>query len=513
MAADAAREEEDKKKHIKSDKKTTFAAQMQGSLFYAMKKNITLLLLLLSVATSFAQSIDDACLYSQTYYQGTAKGLGMGNALGAVGGDMTSISINPAGMGIYRNPEFALTVGLVDNIHKSTYYGETNSANQWRMSLPNLGYVYAKERSNYRPLRFSQFGITFNRTNDYNMHTYAHGLNSNSSRINNVFLDQIEGIEPEKLPFETYGAWQTYLIDDHLDDIGYYYTGNVPSKVWQSRTSECKGRSEEWNLSGSLNFYDKLFLGASLNINHIKRVGTTTYEENRPQDVESAFQKWDVAEETASTGWGFNGKLGIIYHANHWLRIGAAFHSPAYYSFDESKQLITESQFITHGFNSNTQQDNYKYNFFSPLKWVGSFAFVIGQSGIISLDAEYTNYGAARFNHSGDDYDYNSHNEAIKSTFGRTFNIRLGSEWRLSNSYLRFGAGYYGSPFGFGQLGGSVKKASIGISLPASDHFIFDFGYELSLGKQFIWLYDYDDLQSVEQNQFKNLVMVTVRFK
>ena len=345
--------------------------------FYAMKKNITLLLILLSVATSFAQSIDDACLYSQTQYQGTAKGLGMGNALGAVGSDMTSISINPAGMGIYRSSEFAMTVGLVDNIHKSTYYDETHSASQWRLSLPNVGYIHAKERSNYRPVRFTQFGITLNRTNDYNMHTYAHGLNPNSSRINDTFLSQIEGINPDDLPSDAWSAWQTYLIDDHLDDIGYYYTTNIPSKVWQSRTSERKGRAEEWNLSGSLNFYDKLFLGASLNINHIKRVGTTTYEESRPQDVESAFQNWDVAEETSSTGWGFNGKLGIIYHANRWLRIGAAFHTPAYYSFDESKQLITESQFTTYGFNSNTQQDNYKFNFFSPLKWVGSFAFVI----------------------------------------------------------------------------------------------------------------------------------------
>ena len=481
--------------------------------FYAMKNNITLLLILLSVATSFAQSIDDACLYSQTQYQGTAKGLGMGNALGAVGSDMTAISINPAGMGIYRSSEFAMTVGLVDNIHKSTYYDETHSASQWRLSFPNVGYVHAKERSNYRPVRFTQFGITLNRTNDYNMHTYAHGLNPYSSRINDTFLTQIEGINPDDLPSDAWSAWQTYLIDDHLDDIGYYYTTNIPSKVWQSRTCERKGRAEEWNLSGSLNFYDKLFLGASLNINHIKRVGTTTYEESRPQDVESAFQNWDVAEETSSTGWGFNGKLGIIYHANRWLRIGAAFHTPAYYSFDESKQLITESQFTIYGFNSNTQQDNYKFNFFSPLKWVGSFAFVIGQNGLISIDAEYTNYGAARFKHSGDNYDYSAHNEAIKNTFGRTFNLRLGSEWRLANSYLRFGAGYYGSPFGFGEPGGSVKKASIGISLPAGDRFIFDFGYELSLGKQFIWLYDYDNLQPIEQSQFKNLVMVTLRFK
>lgn len=477
-----------------------------------MKKIITTLLILLSVATTFAQSVDDAFTYSQCHYQGTAKGMGMGNALGAVGGDMTSISINPAGMGIYRNDEFAMTLGLVDNIHKSTYYGSQNSADKWRMSFPNMGYVRAKERSNYRPLRFSHFGITLNRTNDYNMHTNARGLNPNSSRINSAFLTQIEGIAPDNLPSDAWGMWQTYLIDDHPSDDGYYYTSRTPNKVWQSRRNEFKGRAEEWNLSGSLNIVNKLFVGANLNINHVKRYGTMTYEETRPQDVESSVQNWNVTDDITSDGWGFNGKLGVIYHAASWLRLGAAFHSPAYFAFNESRQVVTESQITTKGFNSNTQQDNYEYEFYSPLKWIGSMAFVVGQNGIVSLDAEYVNYSAARFKNSGDDYDYSPLNESVKASFGKTLNFRIGSEWRLSNSYLRCGAGYYGSPFGFGEPGGSVKKASVGISLPAGD-VIFDLAYELSLGKQFIWLYDFEPLEPIEQNQIKNLIMVTLRYR
>lgn len=479
-----------------------------------MKKITITFIIFLSVHTSFAQSIDDASLFTQTFYQGTAKGLGMGNALGAVGGDMTSLSINPAGMGIYRGDELALTVGLVNNIHNSTYYDESHSASKWRMSLPNLGYIHAKERSNYRPLRFTQFGITFNRTNDYNMHTYANGLNPNSSRINDHFLSQIEGIQPDDLPNDAWSYWQTYLIDEHQNEGVYSYTTRVPSKVWQNRTMDFKGRAEEWNFSGSANFAERLFVGACFNINHIKREGITTYEETRQQNTSSDFEKWNVSEDLSTDGWGFNGKLGLIFHANSWLRIGAAFHTPAYYSLNQSWQSITESMFTTNGFHSNTLQDNYEYVFIRPLKWVGSLAFVVGQNGIISLDAEYTNYGAAKFKTAAkDNYDYSGHNEAIKNTFGRTLNFRLGSEWRLSNSYLRLGAGYYGSPFGFGEPGGSVKKASVGISLPAGNHIIFDFAYELSLGQQFIMPYDYDDLLPIDQKQFKNLVMVTVRYR
>ena len=67
-----------------------------------MKKTVTTLIALMILVPLFGQGSDDACQFSQTYYQGTAKAMGMGNALGAVGGDMTSVSINPAGMGIYR---------------------------------------------------------------------------------------------------------------------------------------------------------------------------------------------------------------------------------------------------------------------------------------------------------------------------------------------------------------------------------------------------------------------------
>jgi hypothetical protein len=156
---------------------------------------------------------------------------------------------------------------------------------------------------------------------------------------------------------------------------------------------------------------------------------------------------------------------------------------------------------------------NYEYTFIKPLKWVGSMAFVIGQHGIISIDAEYTNYGAATFK--ANDFDYSAVNENIKSTYGRTFNFRLGSEWALGDTYLRLGAAYYGSPFGLGETGGSVKKASCGISLPVSNSTTFDFAYELSYGKSFLYLYDAGDLgiEPIAQQQFKNNLAATLKVK
>ncbi len=167
---------------------------MRGSLcFYIiMKKLYIIAITILLTAAASAQTVDDAGLFSQTYYQGTAKALGMGNAMGAVGGDMTAVCINPASMGIYRSSEVTASVNLLDNYNKSTYYGTQNSGNKVRFSLPNVGYVHAKEKSNFRALRFAQFGVGFTRTNDFNLHTNAMGINPNSSKIDD-YLAQIDG--------------------------------------------------------------------------------------------------------------------------------------------------------------------------------------------------------------------------------------------------------------------------------------------------------------------------------
>ncbi len=483
-----------------------------------MKRILTLTLAMLCIFVMFGQGADDAYMFSQTYYQGTAKAMGMGNALGAVGGDMTSVCINPAGMGIYRSNEFTTTLNLLDNYHSSTYYRTTNGANKMRLSIPNVGYVSHKERSNYKPLRATQFGIGLTRTNDFNMHTYARGINPTSSKIDN-YLSQIDGYSEDDLvdyfAYDIYPAWNTYLIDIYQDENGEEYYGSpVPQgNIWQGQENAFKGRSEEWSFAGSANYYDRLFLGISVNVDHIKREGTRVFEEAHPDgaDPETGFNEWSFSEDLSSTGWGCNAKVGFILHATPWLRIGGAFHTPTIYAFDETWQTETESEigYVTRKYIS--QESHYEYTFIKPLRWVGSMAFIVGRQGMISLDAEYTNYGAACFK--ADDYDYSSTNEDIENTYGRTFNFRLGTEWNIRGTYFRLGTGYYGSPFGLGNTGGSVKKASCGISAPVSEGCIFDFAYELSYGRNYLYLYDAGELgiEPINQRQFKSNLAVTLK--
>ena len=180
-------------------------------------------------------------------------------------------------------------------------------------------------------------------------------------------------------------------------------------------------------------------------------------------------------------------------------------------SFDETWQTQTESKILLNTRKSLSPEAVYEYLFFSPMKWVGSMAFVIGQRGMFSFDAEYTNYGAMRFK--AEDYDYSAVNQEIEDNYGSTFNFRFGTEWQISDSYLRFGAGYYGSPHGLGKENGSVKKASVGISLPAGSNTTFDLAYELTHGKRQYTLYDAGslDIEPVTQSQFRSVAIATLK--
>ena len=73
--------------------------------------SIAISTLLLVFSALSAQTMSDALTLGQTNYYGTARTLGMGNAVTAVGGDMGSISINPAGGAVSAFSQVTFSTG------------------------------------------------------------------------------------------------------------------------------------------------------------------------------------------------------------------------------------------------------------------------------------------------------------------------------------------------------------------------------------------------------------------
>ena len=492
-------------------------------------KRILLLLIALSpfAVAIHAQGIDDAILNAQTYYEGTARSMSMGNAMGAVGGDITAMCINPAGLGLYRSQEFTFSLGPQFQHCLTDYYRSTEYTHRIRATIPNMGVAFSYDISNYKPLRYFQFAVGMTRTNDFSYRQRANGLNPASSLVDS-YLQTVNGIDElfvastdpgnylsENYPYTLNPAWETYLIDRYADSLGnlYFDSPVPPGNVWQTDNVSSKGRSEEWTIATAANFYDKFFIGASLGLAHLKRISTRTYQE-LPNDDESRFYNWDLKEELGDTAWGVNFKAGIIYYPLSWLRIGAAWHSHTLYNIGE--EWSTETQTTLKGNLGERQYHRYlspvlyqTYEFHTPNTFIGSLAFIVGQKGIISADVEYLDYGTSRFEWDDDN---------LKNTLKPTYNIRLGSEWRLRQYFLRGGLAYYGSPYGFGERYGSMKKLGLGIGYAVSRETSWDFAYELSHSTTGFTPYQcYVDGQNIVEDavrhQWRNKVVVTLKFK
>lgn len=482
-----------------------------------------------------AQGVDDALLYSQTLYEGTGRSIAMGNAVGAMGGDFTSACINPAGLGLYRSSELSLTSGLQHTFITSSYYGTQQHDGRMRLSIPNFDYVVSMECSNYKPLRFLQMGIGLTRTNDFSYRSDAQGLNPYSSMIDD-YLQCTEGLpelfnlsqDPGNLlsnayPYDLYPAWQTYLIDRFQDSLGAYFSSPIPQgNVNQRDQIVSRGRSEEWTFAASANIKEKLFVGASLGLSHIKRISKRTYRETPgdPLDPDNTFTQWEHQEELGDTAWGLNLKCGVISYPTRWLRVGVAWHSRNLFSIGETWATETSSQLI-----ENHQEVSYKsyspylyhsYDFFSPHTFIGSLAFLFGRRGMITTDVEYMDYSTSKLYSSS--FSFSDANASIKDILGPTLNFRVGTEWCIYRLFLRGGAAYYGSPYGFGENYGSVKKASLGLGYVTENDVYWDFAYELTESTTGYAPYTYyvdgaNAVADVVQHKFRNKFLITFRMK
>ena len=124
---------------------------------------------------------------SSVYYQGTAKSAAMGNAMGAVGQDFSSISINPAGLGLFRKPTFTFTPSLLTSYTNSQYYGNTEYDTKTNISVNNIGYVGSNDSQRYT----INWAFGMNKTNNFNNSIFVDGYNPNNSLIDAYFAEII----------------------------------------------------------------------------------------------------------------------------------------------------------------------------------------------------------------------------------------------------------------------------------------------------------------------------------
>lgn len=455
-----------------------------------MRKLFILSLALSGVFCAYSQSALDAYQFTQPDMKGTARFMSMGGAFGALGGDMSTLSQNPGGIGVYRSSELGFTVDFdIQNSVAESQDGFSSSDDQFKFLLNNVGYIGSISLNN-DVMPFFNLGFTYNKAASFNR-VYGGAMNLNNSMSNyiagiangnNLTEADVAYVEGEYDPYHPMDGgyvspwiailgYDSYIINPQGHDEDTHWSG-----LWGQNTSGLgyfktleKGSINEYNISFGGNIYDVLYWGMDFGIVDLDYRQQTYWGESlenatmvgndTPNVTTSA--EWDIYNYYIARGSGFNYKLGLILKPIQELRIGFAFHTPTWYSMKEEYYANTNYSYpdtdIRDGWAETndgfTGYNEYKYS--TPWKIIASIAGVIGNKFIVSADYEWNNYQGMQFkSYSYHDFwgdttndSYYYENNDIDTYYRSTNSIRIGAEYRvLPQLSLRAGYANVSSP-------------------------------------------------------------------
>jgi hypothetical protein len=489
-------------------------------------KRISLILTaaIITFSAISAQNVDDALRYSQIFYNGTARFMSMGGAFTALGGDLSTLSQNPAGLGVFRSSEITLSPQLF-HINTSANFHGLSTDYLYNFNLSQVGIV-SNIISNSREtgLLTLNMGYSFNKTNNLNSSTRIQGQ-SNSSSMADYWANLSEGTFYTDLGGAEGIAYDAWIIDTltgsgatSYGTVFSNYGDNPPSEYGQNirRIITNEGYTGEHAFSVGGNFSNKIFFGATIGINRLKYTGHYEHLETAGASMLSGFQNFTYTDHFENTGTGLSFKIGTIIKPTEFLRIGLAFHSPTVYRINEYFYDNISSNFDG---NSKYEFSNdplrYSYALTTPFRALAGVAVQIKKVALLSADYEFVDYSTARFSETGDGYDYSEKNLEIKNGLRPTSNLRLGGELRISKLYLRGGYGYYGKVFKKGEENENMDHSSISFGAGFREQNLFvDFGYTNIKNSLRYILYN-TNVESAIANLStgKNIFTVTVGYK
>ena len=474
-----------------------------------MKKIVCLVasVLFLSGASAFAQGEMDAYKYSLGDLNGTARYLGMGGAFGALGGDASAMSSNPAGLGIYRSSEVVGTLSLSSIDTKSNWNGNVSKDDKSKLSFDNFSYVGYFPTANESGIMSWNIGLSYNRLKNFNRNYRLSG--SQAYSLADYAADISYGIHENDLiyvkdSYDPYNnpnnPWMSVLgyeggyFGSFLNDRSNYHSGfgtsNATGDIWYADSPQNttlnvseKGAVDQYNFAFATNISNSVFLGATIAVTDINYSISSIYDERFEG---GDYLYLDNGLSTEGTGYSFN--LGAIVRPVDFLRMGVAYNSPTWYKMTDyfhAEAGTDIAQYNPSKMDASTPDKVYAdYKLRTPDKWIFSAAAVIGQYGLLSVDYELTNFKGMRLKDVNDrEMDANNF---IKEDFGTSGLLKVGGEFKVTPQFaVRAGAGWQSSPVKTALKNGDVEVITAG-TLPhytvdkGSDYITVGLGYRFT---------------------------------
>lgn len=431
------------------------------------KITFTFIVLFILAAPLFSQSEVDALRFSKEDLHGTARAMSMGGAFGALGGDLTGVSINPAGIAVYRSSEVMGTMNLTGENSK---VGDMK-ANKNVFNIDNVGFVgYFPMRNDVMPL--INFGFTFNKLKSFDKKISAGGSSQGTllDFIYEDYLDKLASgdinqhtdlvwIEDEYDPFLSQPwlqvlARNAFLLHPSQNGANLLKLNTGGQSAYTALDSRERGYIDNYDFTVGTTINDVLNLGLSISVKDIY------YDMESFLDEDFNDGGYTLNNRLTVKGAAVGAKLGAIYRPINALRIGLAWHTPVRYALTETYRAEMMENIESYlpayvNYEEGGMQSAIFYNDYdlkTPGKFVASVATVLGSSFIASIDYEIKDYSNMQIklpsNVGGDQSWYDGDNEIISQDHKMASTVKMGIEYRFTPQFSgRLGYAWMQNPY------------------------------------------------------------------
>ena len=524
---------------------------------------------LLAGASAAAQTVYDATAIAQKDLNGTARFVGMGGAMSALGGDISVMGTNPAGIGIYRSNDVMATFGYSLSSTEIDNRGTTLSADKARWNFDNIGAVISTKIGNVTPLRYVNFGFNYHKAKSFYRNRRAAGDLGGYTQLD-VIAAQADGLTPDDWKgvnvFDTdYIGWLSALGKEgqliepvrYMDEQGNplffnneweltteseasngvpntpaYYYSNIAG--WYPYLREFRsyerGGVDQYDLNVSFNVNDRVYLGLTVGIYDVDYSKYSLYNEDSEGEGGRGYM---LESYNDISGSGVDVKFGVIVRPFEYspLRVGLAVHTPVFYNLTYSTSAILTSDYTDQVINTyNYVNGDMWYDFNLRTPWVinASLGYTVGSSLALGAEYEYADYSNMDFTYAeGGAMDFL--NDEAGYCLKGVHTLRLGAELKPVSAFsLRAGynfttSAYKGDAYKALALNSLTTdtdfanlKSAHTVTLGLGYHtgsFYADLAYKLDTYKSDFYPFMSEGIQPMKETDTRSKVLLTLGYR
>ncbi len=425
-----------------------------------MKKVLLMASLFVSLGAMAQETYTNAEIVTPDL-DGTARYVGMGGAMEALGADLSTISTNPAGVGMFRHSQVAISGGFISQGGDGTYkYGDKTKA-----SFDQGGFVWSVPMRNNR-----HFNIAFNyhKSRNFNNVTSVAGNLSGAALNKNSYMNLMDAYMDNPS-----GDWLNSSTVSQLDALMYHtFTGDQDGELYYNNGTRythdfsSEGYVGDYDINFSGNVSNRVYLGITFGFKDLNYRSYSTYTEQLVDASDASVGSITVNDHRKIDGTGFDIKAGIIFFPieDNPLRFGVSIATPTWYDLSSrSWTALTNNTTISGAepINPNYEAEGaYDYRVYTPWKFGVSAAYTFGNFLALGVSYEYADYGSISSRYVGDDYGYYGYDYYGSSVKDREMNadtnrmlkgvstVKVGAEWMATKELaVRLGYNYVSSMY------------------------------------------------------------------